>query len=88
MYIFNESSFSSLVLFVIWNLNREFLFCYIINRTSDAFTFAFEFVIFSHFLQENIMVCSGYIYSPFTFKTKTKEGFFVNLKVILKVQQQ
>ncbi len=31
------------------------------------FTFAFEFVIFSHVLQENIFVCFAYIYSPFTF---------------------
>ncbi len=55
--------FSSLVLFVIWILWREFLFRFIINRTSDAFTF----VIFSHVLQENIIVCFAYIYSPFTY---------------------
>ncbi len=45
------------------------------HRTSDAFTFAFEFGIFSHVLQENIIVCFAYIYLPF--ETKTKDGFFV-----------
>ncbi len=45
----------------------EFLFCYIIYRTSDAFTFAFEFAIFSHILQEKIIVGFVYIYLPLTF---------------------
>ncbi len=34
--------------------------------------FAFEFAIFSHVLQENIIVCFAYIYSPFTLILKLK----------------
>ncbi len=30
-------------------------------------------------LQEKIIVCFAYIYTPFTFKTKTKDGFIVIL---------
>ncbi len=41
-------------------------FANVINRTSDAFFFTFEFANFSHVLQEIIIVFFACIYSPFT----------------------
>ncbi len=36
-------------------------------KPEEAFTFAFEFAIFSHILLEHWIVCFAYIYLPFTF---------------------
>ncbi len=66
--ICNESSFSSLVLFVIWILWRGIPLLLYYKPDFRCFTFAFEFAIFSHVLQENLIVCFAYIYSPLNFK--------------------
>ncbi len=61
----NESYFSSLVLFVILILWRGIPL--LLYKPDFRSFWTFEFAIFSHFLQENIIVCFDYIYSPFTF---------------------